>query len=161
MTDALWSFSACFSVSLYLSRKRSSFLQERPLQHFFTPFLLFSVSDKQENDETETDLHSCFFVLTDFFPAHMTVSFCVHTLLVSWSFSARVSVSLFRKINFLFSFSFPPQNEEEEKRKKRVKSEAGGRRWDRYWGLIDLSLLCILDCSSFFSSCSNWIIDQR
>ena len=75
--------------------------------------LFFSVqAQKQENDETETDLHSCFFY--GFFSAHMTVSFCVHTLLVSWSFSARVSVSLFRKINFLFSFSFPPQNEEEE-----------------------------------------------
>ena len=108
-----WSFTACFSVSLYLSRERSSFLQERPLQHFFTPFLLFSGSEAGEWWDWDW-FAFMFFCFDGFFPAHMPVSFCVHTLLVSWSFSARVSVSLFRKINFLFSFSFPPQNEEEE-----------------------------------------------
>ena len=107
-----WSFTACFSVSLCLSRKRSSFLQERPTAAFLYSFSsLFRLRSRRMMRLRLICIHVFF---DGFFPAHMTVSFCVHTLLVSWSFSARVSVSLFRKINFLFSFSFPPQNEEEE-----------------------------------------------
>ena len=142
----------CLFFCLFVSLQKAQFLPTRAATaaSFYSFSSLLSLRSRRMMRLRLTCIHVdiCF---AGFLPL------ICQCLFVSWTFSARVSVFL----AFLFSFSFPPQNEEEEKRKKRVKSEAGGRRWDRYWGLIDLWLLCILDCPCFFSSCSNWIIDQR
>ena len=54
-------------VSLYVSPERA--VPSYKSGHCSISLLLFFSfqAQKQENDETETDLHSCFF-LTDFFP---------------------------------------------------------------------------------------------